>query len=125
MVVGEAERTAAGDRRGGEPAGAFQASSAGFGEPGAFGAFLRTPAAVAASDPHAGCLEIGTQHSARQICELLDDVDDTLIRRRPPAATEAVQDDSADIAFVALVCLSKPFREPVDGLPFDGFESNR
>jgi hypothetical protein len=57
---------------------------------------------VAASDPHAGFSKSG-RSTRRQICELLDDVDDTLIRRGPPAATEAVQDDSADIAFVALV----------------------
>ncbi len=61
----------------------------------------------------------------RQICELLDELDDALIHCGPPAATEMVQDDSADIAFLAVVCLGEPLREPVDGLALDGFESNR
>ena len=125
VAVGEAEHTAAGDRCGGQPAGAFQACGAGFGEPGALGAFLRTPAAVAASDPHAIFLEVGAQCVARQICELLDDLGDTRIRHGPPAATEIVQDDSADVAFLALVCLGESLREPADGLTLDGFESYR
>ncbi|WP_152594821.1 MULTISPECIES: hypothetical protein [Microbacterium] len=80
---------------------------------------------MTASDPHAVLLEVCAQGARCQIRELLDDLDDTLIRCRPPAATEVLQDDSTDVAFLALVRLGDPLREPVDGLALDGFESNR
>jgi hypothetical protein len=103
MMMGAAERTAAGDRRGSQPAGAFQTCNARFGEPGAPTAFLGSPAAVAASDPHAVLFEVGAQRAGRQACELFDEVDDTLICRGPPVAIEMVKDNSADIALLALV----------------------
>lgn len=56
---------------------------------------------------------------------MLDEIDDTLIRHGPPPATEVIQDDSTDIAFLALVSLGEPLREPLDGLTLDEFESNR
>ena len=77
------------------------------------------------SDPHAICLEVGAQRTARQICEVLDEIDDAVIRHGPPVATEVVQDDSTDVAFLALVSLGEPLREPLDGLTLDEFESNR
>ncbi|WP_242087591.1 hypothetical protein [Microbacterium lacticum] len=56
---------------------------------------------------------------------MLDEIDDTLIRHGPPPATEVIQDDPTDIAFLALVSLGESLREAVDGLALDEFESNR
>ncbi|WP_286932721.1 hypothetical protein [Microbacterium sp.] len=56
---------------------------------------------------------------------MLQEIGDTLICCWPPGEAEPVQDYSADIAFLALVSLGEPLREPVDGLALDGFESNR
>ena len=56
---------------------------------------------------------------------MLDDLDHALIRYGPPAATEVLQDDSTDVAFLALVSFGEPLRETVDGLAFDKFESYR